>query len=362
MVTFVSATFWWIWLLAKRVSAASSAMTSASDSDTPSRAACTSTRSARSRASRARSSFTTGLPLADPDLDVAEPRARNRVADVARLARLALAAVRRAEHHVASLVADGVARAPELVCDARVRGVLEQPALLATLDLVCDLRGELEVQAPVVDGPRTVRGEVQAVVGVGDDLVKAHPGLGQQVDVRHPDQRDPVPAVGPHRRAAPTPDLGCRLARREITHEDPVLDQRHGLGRDALIVPAERPHAARRGGVGHDVDEVGAVAEPLCELVGRQEARPGVARLGAEDPIELGGVAAALVHLQVELARVQHDRELAAGTLRRGEQRDRLVGQGLRAILEPQRPDELVACRLPATTRIGIRAALVLVA
>src|SRR6185503_16695319 len=109
-------------------------------------------------------------PLADPDLDVAEPSPRHRVADMPGLARLALAAVRRAEHHVAPLVADRVARPPELVGDAGVGRVLEQPALLAALDLVGDLGRELEVQAPVVDGPRPVRAEIQAVVRVGDDL------------------------------------------------------------------------------------------------------------------------------------------------------------------------------------------------
>src|SRR6476646_8140850 len=158
----VSATFWWIWLLAKRVRAASSAMTNASASVAPSRSAWASAASARRSASSARSSIigrppgrSAGprLPLAHSDLHVPEAGARDRVADVGALAGLALAAVGRAEHHVARLVADRVARAPELVGDARVGRVLEQPALLAALDLVGDLGGELEVEPAVVDGP-----------------------------------------------------------------------------------------------------------------------------------------------------------------------------------------------------------------
>ncbi len=132
-----------------------------------------------------------------------------------------------------------------------------------------------------------LRGEVEAVVGVGDDLVEAHPGAGQQVDVGHPDERDAVPAVGAHRPAALPPDPRRGLARAQVAGEDAVLDERHGLGRDALVVPAERAHPAGRGGVGDDRDEVGAVAEALVELVGRQEARPGVARLRPEDAVEL---------------------------------------------------------------------------
>src|SRR5947207_3361130 len=85
-----------------------------------------------------------------------------------------------------TFVPDGVARAPELVRDPGVRGVLQQPALLAALDLVGDLGGELEVEPPVVDRPAAIRREVEPVVRVGNDLVEAHAGLRQQVDVRHP--------------------------------------------------------------------------------------------------------------------------------------------------------------------------------
>jgi len=108
-VTFVSATFWWIWLFANLVSDASSASTRASASVAPSASACRRARSARSSASRARSSFTGRLPLAHADLDVPEACSGDSVTDVAGLAGLALAAVRCPEHHVAPLVADRVA-------------------------------------------------------------------------------------------------------------------------------------------------------------------------------------------------------------------------------------------------------------
>src|SRR3990170_2838599 len=70
---------------------------------------------------------------------------------------------------------------------------------------------------------------------------------------------------------------------------------------NALIVPAEGAHAARRRRVGDDGHEVRAVAEAALELVRGQEARPRVRGLGAEDAVQLSGVAAALVDLQVEL-------------------------------------------------------------
>ena len=46
----------------------------------------------------------------------------------------------------------------------------------------------------------------------------------------------------------------------------------------------------------------------------------------------------------------------------RGQERDRLLGQRLGAIREAEAPDELIAGGLPATTRIGVRPALMLVA
>src|SRR5689334_22374101 len=118
----------------------------------------------RARRSPAGRSPRSRSPLPDTDLDVAKACARAGVADVGPLTGLALAAVRRPEHHVARLVADRVHRPPELVRDPRVGRILEQSTFPAALDLVRDLGGELEVEAAIVDRPRTVRGEVQPVV------------------------------------------------------------------------------------------------------------------------------------------------------------------------------------------------------
>src|SRR4051794_36400839 len=206
--TFHSDTFWWISLFANRVRLLSSAIARTSTSDGDSASVKRRARSARARTSVGVSPFSlpsvtrcpvSRSPLADAHLDVPEPRSGAGVANARALARLAFAAVRRPEHAVARLVADGVAGSPELVRDAGVRRVLEEATLLAVLDLVRDLGRELEIQAAVVDRPRPVRGEIDPVVRVSNDVVEAHAGFGKQVEVRHPDQRDAVPAVGPHR-------------------------------------------------------------------------------------------------------------------------------------------------------------------
>ena len=70
---------------------------------------------------------------------------------------------------------------------------------------------------------------------------------------------------------------------------------------------------------------------------------PGVGRLGPEHAIELGRVAARLVDLEVQLRRVEDDREPTRRTLRRGEQLDGFLGQRLGPFGEPEAPDDLVA-------------------
>ena len=97
--------------------------------------------------------------------------------------------------------------------DPGVRRVLQHRAELAVVDLPGDLRAELEVQPLVVDAPAPVRLHVDAVGRCRRSGPRA-PVAGLQVDVRHTDQRDTVPAVGAHRAVADSPELGRRLAAR----------------------------------------------------------------------------------------------------------------------------------------------------
>src|SRR5439155_16036794 len=178
-------------------------------------------------------------PLPHPDLHVPEAGPLAAVPDVGGLARLALATVRRAQEPVAGGVADRITAAPELVRDAGVGRVAVKLSELAALDLPGGLRGELEVQSPVVDAPAPVRVQVEAVIGVRDDLLEGHARLGQQVDVCHADEGDPIPAVGTHAAAALAAKPGRGLAARLVAHEHAFLDERNGLRGDALVVPTE---------------------------------------------------------------------------------------------------------------------------
>ena len=204
--------------------------------------------------------------------------------------------------------------------------------------------------------------EEEAVVGVRDDVVEAHAVARLEVDVRHPDERDPVPAVGAHRPAAAPADPWRRLAAGQVAGEDARLHEGHALGGDALVVPAERPQAAVRRRVGDEVDEVRSVAEALVELVGRQEARAGVGSLGTEHPVELGRVSAALVDLEVELRGMEDDRASAGRQGGRAQELDGLLGEGPGARCEVEPTDVLVAGGAVAAARLGVGAPLELVA
>ena len=354
-------TFWWISLLAKRVSDDSPVVTSASASVAPAAPASRTTSSAR-RSAAAGSAPMPSRPLMPPPqrarCGTGRPRRRARRGRSGRVRPCRSSACPTSPGRG---VTHGVHRPPQLVGDPGVGPVAEQPAHLAALDLAADLGAELEVEPAVVDGPAAVRLEQEAVVRVRDDVLEAHARLRQQVHVRHPDQRDAIPAVRPHRPAGLAADPRGRLAGAEVAGEHALLHEWHLLGRDALVVPAEGAQAARDRGVGDDVAQVRAVAE-AAEHVRREEAGARVAGLAAEGSIELRRVAAALVHLHVELAGVQEDGARAGGEGRGGQQLDGLRRDALRVVRQLQAPDPLVACRRPGAAVVRPAPALVLVA
>ena len=69
------------------------------------------------------------------------------------------------------------------------------------------------------------------------------------------------------RRPSAGTQLSGGLARGEVAEEEAVADDGGALGGDALVVEAEAAEAAGDGGVGGEVDDVGAVTES-AELVG----------------------------------------------------------------------------------------------
>src|SRR5688572_12647954 len=113
---------------------------------------------------------------------------------------LPLAAVGRAPEGPLRLVAEHVQALPELRTDPRVRRILDHPPALAVLVLPADLAAELEVQALVVDGPRAIRVDINAVVGRRDHLLETA-GARQEADVGHAHHRQAVVAVASDRAA-----------------------------------------------------------------------------------------------------------------------------------------------------------------
>jgi hypothetical protein len=96
---------------------------------------------------------------------------------------------------------------------AAVARVAQELAALAVLDLPGRLGGELELQPPVVDRPRAVGLHVDALVGVGDQVVERAGIARREVDVGHADDRLAGEAVGAHAAAgALEADLGGGLA------------------------------------------------------------------------------------------------------------------------------------------------------
>src|SRR5262245_6633677 len=114
-----------------------------------------------------------------------------------RLHRLTLAAIRSAPESPIFSTANRVAGIPELRGDAAITRIFEHADFLAALDLPANFRGELELVATIVDGPRTIRFHPDAVVGACDQPIRrARAGL--QADVGHANNGQTVPALGAH--------------------------------------------------------------------------------------------------------------------------------------------------------------------
>src|SRR6185503_4703629 len=290
-----------------------------------------------------------------PDADPTEARRHGGVAGVADLLRLALATVRRAPERPFVAVPEHVERAPEPRADRGVGRVLEEPRLLAALDLPADLAAELEVQPLVVDRPRAVRVHQDPVVGRGDHRLEGV-RAGQEPDVRHPDHRDPVEAVGADGAAgALDAGQGGGVATRQRADPDPVLDDVDRVGGRALVIEAEAAERAWQGRIGGHVHQLRP--EPQrTQLPQLQPRRPGECRLPAEDPVELGGVPDRLVDLERHLlaAEDQVGRIQRRAGVRRQEL-PRLFGDPNGVAGEVQLADQLPAARavLAADARIA---------
>ena len=181
------------------------------------------------------------------------------------------------------------------------------------------------------------------------------PSPGLEMEVRHPDERHPAPAVGAHRAACAGAQLLGGLARAEEAAQHARLDDRLAPRRNPLVVERERAEALGRRRVGRDVHLLRAVAQG-SEVVRREEARARVRGLGAVDTVELGRVADGLVHLHDRLLRREDDGRPAGRALGCEQERGGLLADPRRLSVEVQPLDELPAA-LDADARVLARVA-----
>ena len=116
-------------------------------------------------------------------------------------------------------------------------------------------------------------------------------------------ERAPVGALEAHRRRDGAVEL--------VADEDPVAHEVEGLARHALVVDADGGQAVLDGAVAGHVHDGGAVGE-RAQLVEGGERGPGVGRLVADGPVELGGVPDRLVDREPQVGRVD-DEVVGAG-------------------------------------------------
>src|SRR4051812_31011143 len=85
---------------------------------------------------------------------------------------LAFAAVGSSPDDPVVAIADGITRSPELRGDAGIGSIFQDTTRFAVLDFIGHLHTKLEVQATVVNAPALVDAHVDAIVGIGNQVVQ----------------------------------------------------------------------------------------------------------------------------------------------------------------------------------------------
>ena len=172
------------------------------------------------------------------------------------------------------------------------------------------LPGELEVVALHVDRPALVAHDVDAPVDAGDQLLGARavgPGVRQR-HVGHALYRARASASRRRRTrwSARSPSRPRWSGRAGSRRAIPSRTRSNDWAATPSLVDAHRGQAVLHRAVAGDVHDGGAVGE-RAELVEGGEGGPGVGRLVADGPVELGGVPDRLVDGEPEIRRVDDE-------------------------------------------------------
>src|SRR5450756_2196421 len=101
-----------------------------------------------------------------PHLNVAEPGRRCAMRHMCHLHGLSFATIVDTPHVVQLRASDAVTGPPELIRDAGIRRVPDHVLQFPSPDFPADLAAELEVQAPIIDGPALDAVHVETVLHV----------------------------------------------------------------------------------------------------------------------------------------------------------------------------------------------------
>ena len=189
------------------------------------------------------------LAVRRADHDAADAAPRRAVRRVVDLHRLPLRVAGGAEHLPRFLARRRVEVLPEVGGDRVVGDVAQHARLLAVLDLPERIAAELAVEALLIDRVAAAAVDQDAVLGVGDDLLRRRRSRRARLDVhvRHAQERIVAPRGG--ERAAlrrGLADVVRGLAVGLQIDQPAFLDDRPALRLHAVIVVADGAHAARR--------------------------------------------------------------------------------------------------------------------
>ena len=158
------------------------------------------------------------------------------------------------------------------------------------------------------------------MIRAGNQLLQAQRSLPRQnADIRHADNRQPVPALCPQGSAgAVRANCVGGLSRREISSEQTVGNNGGALRGHAFLIEGERaePRPVLLAGIGDHRDQFASVAE-LAQLVQRKKRCAGKVCFHPQNPIKFDGVSDGFMNLEPKLRTVEDNREHAFRTLLR---------------------------------------------
>src|SRR5947207_11056007 len=107
-------------------------------------------------------------------------------------------------------------------------------------NFVGEFNTKLEVQASIIDTPAFVDAQIDAIIGICNQVIQ-RPCSGFQTHIRHANHWQAVPTIGTHTAITRESKHRSSIARHQVTAEDTAGNYGSSLRRNSLVIPTKGP-------------------------------------------------------------------------------------------------------------------------